>query len=129
MNTFDMGAAEEHFRELDVEIGQWGNPRSKRNAQYSVPPYYVPGNAAQFKEPSGTLTHILRWEPGNASFTTIRGVSSNGEGPVVSHHTFTSGVPSPGSEIFQLILYLVPSDRNPPRRENEVVIRKFEYLP
>jgi hypothetical protein len=129
MNTFDVRAAEEGFHELDFEIGRWGNPRSKSNAQYAVPPYYVPGNVAQFKEPAGTLTHILRWEPGSASFTTIRGVSSNGEGPVVSHHTFISGVPPAGSEVFQFILYLVPSDGNPPRKENEVVIEKFEYLP
>jgi len=129
MNTFDATAGEEHFRELDLEIGRWGKARNENNAQYGVQPFYIPGNVAQFNEPSGILTHILRWEPESANFETVRGSSLNGDGPVVSRHIFTSGVPSPGSEVFQFILYAVPSDRNPLQKETEVVVEKFEYLP
>ncbi len=129
MNTFDVWAGEEHFRELDMEIGRWGRANNEDNAQYGIQPFYVPGNVASLKEPPGTITHTLRWEPGRASFEAVRGSSLNGEGPVVFHHAFTSGVPSAGSEVFQLILYVVPSDESPLQREAEVVVEKFEYLP
>lgn len=129
MNTFDRWAGEGHFRELDLEIGRWGKVRNENNAQYGVQPYYVPGNVAQFKEPSGTLTYTLLWAPGSANFETVRGYFLNEDGPVVSRHTFTSGVPSAGSEVFQFILYVVPSDRSPLQKETEVVVEKFEYLP
>ena len=47
----------------------------------------------------------------------------------VEEHTFTSGVPSPGRETFQLLFYVVASENNPLQKENEVVVEKFEYLP
>jgi hypothetical protein len=129
MNTFDVWAGEEHFRELDMEIGRWGRANNEDNAQYGIQPFYVPGNVGSLKEPPGTITHTLRWEPGRASFEAVRGSSLYGEGPVVFHHAFSSGVPSAGSEVFQLILYVVPSDESPLQREAEVVVEKFEYLP
>jgi hypothetical protein len=130
MNTFDVwGGEEQHYRELDIEIGRWGKPGNKNNAQYGVQPFYVPGNVAPFKEPPGTLTHVLRWEPGRASFETVRGSSLRAEGPLVSRHIFTSGVPSAGSEVFQIVLYGVASDTNPLQGETEVVVEKFQYLP
>jgi hypothetical protein len=49
--------------------------------------------------------------------------------PVVSEHIFTSGVPSAGQETFQLLFYVVDSDKSPLQRETEVVVEKFEYLP
>jgi hypothetical protein len=42
---------------------------------------------------------------------------------------FTFGVPTPGQETFQLLFYVVASEKSPLKKENEVVIEKFEYLP
>lgn len=129
MHTFDEWGGDQHYREMDVEIGHWGDPGSKENAQYGVQPFYVPGNVAPFREPAGTLTHTMVWEPGRASFKTVRGSSPWPGAPVVSEHVFTSGIPTPGREFLQFMLYIVASDKNPLEKGTEVVVEKFEYLP
>jgi hypothetical protein len=129
MNTFDEWAGDQHYRELDLEFGRWGNAKRTNNAQYGLQPFFVPGNVAAFILPKGTFTHSLRWESGRASFKTVRGSSTQPGGPVISEHVFTSGIPSPGRETFQILLYVVASENSPLQKENEVVLEKFEYLP
>jgi hypothetical protein len=129
MNTYDEWAGEQHFRELDLALGRWGDTTSKKNAQYEIQPFYVPGNLVDFTEPPGTLTHSLHWESGRAAFKTVRGSSMQAVGPVVSEHVFTSGVPSPGQELIFLAFFVVASEKNPLQKENEVVLEKFEYVP
>jgi len=129
MNTFDDWGGAQHYREWDVEISRWGDAKNKNNAQYAIQPFYVPGNVAPFVEPAGTLTHSVRWESGRATFKTVRGSSMSPNAPLVSEHVFTSGVPTPGQETFQLILYVVPSNTDPLQKGTEVVVEKFEYLP
>lgn len=129
MATFDEWAADQHYRELDIEMSRWGEASRQSNAQYVVQPFFVPGDVAPFTEPSGTLTQSLQWAAGRASFKTTRGSSVNAGSPVVSQHIFTSGIPSPGQERVLLMFYVVPSDKSPLEKESEVVIEKFEYLP
>jgi hypothetical protein len=129
LNTFDDFGGDQHFRELDVETSQWGDANNKDNAQFGIQPFYVPGNLAPFRQPAGTLTHSFRWANGSASFKTVRGSSIRAGGPVVSEHVFASGVPTAGEEKFQILFYVVGSDKNPLRHENEVVVEKFQYLP
>ena len=128
MSTFDEGGGDQHYREMDLEMGRLGDASSKNNAQYALQPFYVPGNVAPFRVPSGTLTHSMNWESGRVSFKTVRG-SSMDAGAVISEHVFTSGVPSRGKEVVVLLLYVVASDKSPLQKEQEVVIEKFEYLP
>ena len=129
LNTFDDWGGDQHFRELDIEMSRWGDADNKNNAQYGVQPFYSPGNLAPFTVPAGTLTHVMHWESGRASFKTLRGSSVSPGAPVVSEHVFTSQVPTPGQEKFQLLFYVVESQKYPLQKENEVVIEKFEYLP
>jgi hypothetical protein len=129
MNTYDDWAGEQHFRELDLAIGRCGDANNKKNAQYSIQPFYVPGNVALFTEPQGTLTHSMRWESGRVYFKTVRGSSTRAGAPVVFEHVFNSGVPSPGQEAINFAFFVVASEKNPLQNENEVVIEKFEYLP
>jgi hypothetical protein len=114
-------------REMDIEISQWGEATAK-NAQYVIQPYYVPANAVRFLAPPGTLEHSFKWEPGRVSFATSR-VRGEDAGLVVDQHSFSSGVPSPGSESVHMNLYVFDNPRNPLRHGSEVVIEKFEYLP
>jgi hypothetical protein len=129
MTTFDDWANEQHYREMDIEMGQWGDASNTNNAQYAVQPFYVPGNVAPFRAPPGALTHSLRWESGRASFRTIRDSGSGSGTKVIAEHVFTSGVPEPGQERFLLMFYDVASDKTPLQQGGEVVIEKFEYLP
>jgi hypothetical protein len=127
MLTWDDEGADQNHRELDIEISQWGDP-SIPNAQYVLQPFYVPANVARFSAPRGTLTHSLRWEPGRAAFRTTRGKNALA-GDVVAQHTFTSGVPSPGTERVRMNLYYFRYAPRPPQKDVEVVIERFQYLP
>jgi len=129
MHTYDLWGGEQHYREMDFEIGRWGDAGSKNNAQYGVQPFYIPGNMAQFNEPAGTLTHTLHWESGRASFKTVRGSSLTPRSAPVYQYTFTSGVPSPGQELLEFMFYPVASDQTPLQNDSEVVVEKFVYLP
>ena len=129
MFTFDEGASEQQFREMDVEVGGWGGVANKKNARYTIQPLYIPENLFAFAAPSGTLTYVLRWEPGHATFRTFRGRYSKARAQLVSEHDFTFAIPGPGKAKLRLIFFVVASDKNPIQKPSEVVVEKFEYLP
>jgi hypothetical protein len=125
MLTWDDLGADQHHRELDVEISRWGD-RANKDVQYAVQPHYVAANVFRFLAPPRRLTHWLRWEPGRASFKTIAAASG---ATIVAQREFTSGVPVPGAETVRLNLCYFRSSPAPPAADVEVVIEKFEYLP
>jgi hypothetical protein len=128
MFTWNEAGSDETRSELDIELSRWGNPVGK-SAQYVVQPYYVAENVSRFSAPSGVLTHVLRWQPGVASFKTVVGRGARADSRVVSEHTFTSGVPNPTGEVVHIDLYDFHHSKNVLQRPVEVVIEKFEYLP
>lgn len=115
-------------REMHIEISRWGEPEDK-NAQFVVQPYVIPANSIRFNAPPGALTYLLRWEPGRATFRTVRGSASNFAGKAVAEHVFTSGVQSSGRERIHMNLYVFRNQRHPLQHDTEVVIEKFEFLP
>jgi len=129
MITFEESGGDQYYREMGIEQSRWGDAANKNNAQYVIQPFYIPGNVSSFHTPPGTLTHLLRWESGRASFKTFRGASIGAGASVVSEHEFSSGIPSPRQAKIHLIFYIVPSDKNPLQKQSEVVIEKLEYLP
>jgi hypothetical protein len=126
--TWDDGAEDQHHREIDVEVGRWGDPKAK-NAQYLIQPFYEPANVFRFEAPAGPLTYSFRWERGRVAFKTVRGTGIRSAAPLVAEHVFSSGVPSAGGESVQMNLYAFGNTRNPMRQGSEVVIEKFEFLP
>jgi hypothetical protein len=116
------------YREMDMEISRWGEPTGK-NAQYVVQPYYIPANVVRFMAPTGTLAYSFVWEPGQVSFTTVRGSGPRGKSDFAAAHVFTSGIPSPDRESVRMNLYVFDNKRSPLHHEVEVIIEKFEYLP
>jgi hypothetical protein len=129
MFTWDYSGTDQNHREMDVEITRWGDSTTSKNAQYIVQPFYVPENSTRFSAPSGELTHTFHWEPGRLSFRTVRGSDAGSKTGLVAEHVFTSGVPVPGVESARINLYVFRFSKEPPHREAEVVIEKFEYLP
>jgi hypothetical protein len=115
-------------REMNIEISRWGETAVK-NAQYVIQPYYVPANVVRFAAPAGVLTHSFLWEPGRITFQTVPGAGARPGGRASGSHTFTSGVPAPGSEAIHMNLYVYDNKSNPLRNGAEVIIEKFEYLP
>ena len=128
MFTWDYSGGAQGNREMDIEISQWGDTKSK-NAQYVVQPYYVAANVARFTVPEGRLTYSFQWERGRVTFRTVRGATPGAQTAAVAHHVFTSGVPSPGIESVRMNLYYFRSSAVPLHSGAEVVIEKFEYLP
>jgi hypothetical protein len=129
LHTYDASAGDQHFREWDIEIGRWGNARSRENAQFGIQPFYVPGNLARFTEPPGTVSYSVLWEPGHVVFKAFRGTSIQLRARPFYEHTFTAGIPTPGQELLEVMFYIVASDRIPQQNNTEVVIDRFEYLP
>jgi hypothetical protein len=126
--TWDDLAADQNHRELDIEVGRFGDPHNK-DIQYVVQPHYVAANVFRFLAPPSRLTHSFRWEPGRAAFSTIRGAGSAVAASVVAHREFTSGVPVSGTESLRMNLLYFRASPAPPSGNVEVVIEKFEYLP
>ena len=119
---------EQNRREFAVEIGRWGFSGND-NAQYVVQPYYVPTNIVRFRVPGGPLTHSFHWEPGQIAFSTVAGPGKAAAGGAINQHVFTSGIPSPGQDSIRISLYVFGKGQTPLKKETEVVIEKFEYLP
>ncbi|QMV20213.1 hypothetical protein GOB94_04070 [Granulicella sp. 5B5] len=123
------GRSERDVRsELDIELSHWNKP-GKINADYTVQPYYLPENTFHFSVPSGTFTHVLRWEPGEASFKTFYGASGGAGARELTHHVFTSDIPVPAAETAHIDFYDFFHSRGGLTHPSEVVIEKFEYLP
>jgi hypothetical protein len=125
--NWDGVGTESTRRELDLELGRWGNP-DNTNVNYVVQPYYVPANFVAFRTPPGAYTHSFRWEPGQVTFSTVAGSGDTG-GRVINRHVFNSGVPSPEGKSVRIGLYVFHQGKIPLQNENEVIIDKFEYLP
>ena len=126
MYTWDDRSEQAH-RELNISISTWGNPRNK-NAQYVLQFEDVADNVFRFTAPAGRLTHGFRWEPGKASFTTVRGGDVAGS-PTLAHRQFIVGVPAPATATTRLCLISVNESPHPPAATVEVVVEKFVFLP
>src|ERR1700722_19295869 len=126
--TWDGVGTESTRRELDVELGPWGS-LAKTNVDYVVQPYYVPANFVAFRVPPGPYTHSFRWEPGKVTFSTLAGSDNQAGVRVINRHVFTSCVPSPGGQSVRIALYVFHQGKIPLKKENEVIIDGFEYLP
>src|SRR5262249_36492208 len=116
------------YREMDIEISRWGESAGK-NAQYVIQPYFIAANVVRFLAPPGRAAYSFVWEPGRVTFGAAREPQSGKSGPVEATHTFTSGIPAPGTEGVRLNFYAFYSRRNPLQHEAEVVIEKFSFLP
>lgn len=122
MFTYDYASGSLRNREMDIEIGRWGDPVNK-NAQYALQPFDVATNVFRFNVPAGTLTFSLRWEQGRITFRTLR------ETTLVSEHAFTAGVPPPGIESIRVAFYVYRAAVVKLQHPMEVVIERFTYYP
>ena len=125
LQSWDPLDAGQNHRDFGALFGQFGDP-SIKNAQYSIPPFNIPGNVYRFTVPRGTLTHSFRWEQGRLTFETRE---TGGPSRVISEHAFTSGIPTPGGERLHINLYAYRDAQVPQKNGVEVILEKFVYLP
>ena len=113
---------------LDIHISQWGLPDDP-NAQFEVQPWDVPANSVRFWAPSGLLTYLFKWEPGRVAFEARNTSSARKAAVEVAGHVFTSGVPQAGSERLGIAFYVYDHSPRPLKKESEMVVETFEFLP
>jgi hypothetical protein len=113
---------------MDIHISQWGQADDP-NAQFEVQPWDVPANSVRFWAPSGLLTYRFKWEPGRVAFETLHASSSRREMADVAGHVFTSGIPHAGSERLGIAFYVYDHSPHPLKKESEMIVENFEFLP
>jgi len=116
------------WREMDIEISEWGNPGS-RNGQFVIQPYYIPANTVRFATPAGRTTFMLQWAPERAEFKAFPGAVLSPAATAPIRHVFTSAVPSAGEERIHLNLYVFGNKLAASMTGTEVVLENFEFLP
>jgi hypothetical protein len=108
-------------KELDVEIGRWGDPANPIG-QFVLQPMTRPGNIVRFALPAAAAsTHSFTWKPQSVRFV------STARGRIVQEHVFTRRSPVPDKEKVHLNLWI--SSRIPSAGETEVTIRSFKFEP
>ena len=129
LSTWDPLEAGQNHREMILEVSCPKASSADKNLRYIIQPYYLAMNAAQFNAPTGTLTHLIHWEPGRAEFKTFRGSQAGSKEKLIAEHDFTLGIPASEGEAVNIALYIGDYSEQSLKQETEVVIEKFEYLP
>ena len=133
--TYDTDAVDADHREIDVELGRFGDP-SRGHAQYVVQPASEPGNAYVFDTRlSGShSTHGFRWSPGRVDFRSVHGHTDDvfedgiaSERIIQEWYTAGVAVPEPGDERLRINLWLYRGE--PATRDHEVVIQSVRFTP
>lgn len=135
MFTYDESAPAEHYREIDIELGRFGDADAP-NAQYVLQPADADGNRTRFDLGlDGThSTHAFRWSSGAIDFASAHGHHEDildGGGAWGSQIALWSiegpQVPKPGAERLRINFWLYR--RETPTRAHEAVIRSFRFVP
>jgi hypothetical protein len=119
-------------REIDVEVSRWGKKQNK-NGQFVVQPYTRPGNIVRFQIPRGlnASTHSFAWKPDSIFCQSLKGIHGalRGTSRVIAEHAFTQGIPQAGGENARINLWLMDGHPLVGRKETEIIVSKFEFVP
>jgi hypothetical protein len=131
--TWDDGAPEHNYREIDVEFSRWGLADNQAG-QYVVQPYTRSGNMLRFDAEwrEDHSTHGFDWQADRVFFQSLTGHRAF-PGPVeheIVSWTYTGDdVPPEGRGNARINLWLV--DGKPPSdgKTVEMIVEAFEYVP
>lgn len=139
--TWDTDAPQYNYREIDVEIGRWGEPEND-NVQYVVQPYCHTGNLYRFTIAGiETTTHEFVWQPDDICFKSYYGDFTPAPLPediIACWHYTGNDVPPAGGENPRINFWLLPPKGSPAGtpggppasgQDAEVIIKDFRYLP
>lgn len=125
--TWDTAAKVHAYREIDVEVGRWGDP-SNENCQFVVQPPGGNDHVLRFEVPSGPMIHEFTWTPDEVRFRAVAG-SDASAGKVIRSHTVTDGIPPAGGENARVNLWLLGGRSPQNGRGVEVVLEAFKFVP
>jgi hypothetical protein len=118
--TWDTLSPRQNYREIDIELSQWGDPAAE-NAQFVLQPWDRKGHRIRFRMRPGIAEYSFEWTPGKVACHATVGSS------VIQRHEFSSGVPTPGAAQLRMNFWLIES--RPAERDTEVLIKNFSFKP
>ncbi len=134
--TWEDCAAEYNYREIDIEISQWGDP-GDNNAQFVVQPWDSPGNRHRFDvfpagDPNGVTTHEFIWDANEIQFRSYFGGFALNPAPadIIDSWLYAGDtVPPAGNENLRLNLWLMNGEAPTDGLDAEVVVDGVKYFP
>ena len=121
------------YREIDIECGRWGNAADANNAQFVVQPYNPVGHLLRYAVPTGLTnsTHLFTWETNRITFQSQRGSYSPNPAPanIIRNWSYTLAIPRTGDENIRINLWLSGGAAPTDKREVEVIIKSFQFVP
>jgi hypothetical protein len=131
--TWDTGAPEYNYREIDVEFARWGDPNAD-NAQYVVQPWTTARNMHRFELelPGARSTHCFNWTPDQVAFRSYAGFVAcpdSGETALGSWTYTGPDIPPAGEENPRLNLWLTEGTPPSDGQAVEVIVAAFEFIP
>jgi hypothetical protein len=126
--TWDDTSAESFHREMDVEIGRWGDENAA-DAQYVIQPYSIPANIFRFRLTRGLAgsVHSFTWGPDRAAFRSD-GVAADGSNTLIQERVFERMIPEHSDENARINLWCANPKAGLEGR-TDVIVSKFEFVP
>jgi hypothetical protein len=117
-------------REIDVELGRWGQERNDLG-QCVVQPYDLPGNLVRFPLPRGVRWPVFSfiWRP-DGVVCEVRGTPPGQRGKpdsLLYRHAFANVVPARGDEHARINLWLLGGQAPRHGRDVEIVVTRFDF--
>jgi hypothetical protein len=119
---WDITAPEKTFGEVDIEVSRWGDS-TKANGQFVVQPGVSRETLDRFELAGGRAVLSLKWTPGLLFCRAVVG------GKVIREHVFSQGIPDGGEEQVRMNAWLYRAVPPTTKRNVEVIIERFEFLP
>ena len=132
--TWDDGAQAQHYREIDIELGRWGDPENE-NSQYVVQPFYHSGNMWRFNcdlAQQIATTHQFVWKANRLTFESHFGHSlepADGSDIIAGWEYSGEDIPPPGNENIRINFWLMNGEPPLNSANAELVISQFRYSP
>lgn len=128
--TWDTGAPQVAYREIDIEHSRWGQPAND-NAQFVIQPWDTAGHMHRFdvQLQSDVSTHRFEWLPGEVRFASYRGYASPPTpDDLIEAWTYTaSDVPPVGGGHLRINFWLF--EGHPPAEPQEVIVESVSFTP
>jgi hypothetical protein len=128
--TWSDAPAQNH-REIDVEIGRWGDP-TNHLGQFVIQPYDRTGNMHRFAIPEGVrhATFTFEWRPDGINFSATSGRFPCWFGQELGRWAYDGpDLPTPGDENVRINFWMNRGRKPQTDETMELVIRKFSFVP
>lgn len=133
--TWEDCVPEHNYREIDIELSQWGNS-SNDNAQFVVQPWDMSGNMFRFNIDlprcgHKKTTHVFSWQPECIRFWSYYGDASSvieTENLIASWHYSGDDIPPAGNENPRINFWLMGGSTPNNGSEAEIVLTSFQHV-